>query len=61
MSNTRHHRGQRANKAGHDFGKRYKCDKHWSGGTGRVPKTLAHKEMRNESKVIIQRELNEEE
>lgn len=37
---------------GHDFGAKYKCDKHWSGGTGKVPKALAHSEMRNTGKVL---------
>ena len=37
---------------GHDFGMRYKCDKFWSGGTGKVPKNLAHSEMRNEGKML---------
>jgi hypothetical protein len=48
MSRTR--RGSKA--CGHDFGAKYKVDRHWSGGTGKHPKNMAHREMRNTGKVL---------
>jgi len=57
MARTRHHRNQRENKCGVDFGARYKCNKGYSAGTGSIPKDFADAERRKESKAIIRREM----
>lgn len=51
MSRTNHHRGQRDNKCGFDFGSKYKVNKYYGGGSGRIPKDAAHRQMRNEGKL----------
>lgn len=38
--------------AGMDFGKKYKCDRKYSGGTGELPKDLANSERRATSKNL---------
>ena len=53
MSRTTHHKNQRSNKWGLDFGARYSCDKGYGGGFGWFAKHLANRERRNESKSII--------
>lgn len=53
MSRTKHHRHQKHNKWGYDFGARYNCDKCFHNGTGFFSKLLANRERRNESKRII--------
>ena len=53
MSRTTHHKNQRSNKWGLDFGSRYSCDKGYGGGFGWFAKRLANRERRNESKRII--------
>ena len=59
MSRTRHHKEQKRNNWGKDFGAKYKCDKGYAAGTGPVPKDLADKERRNEGKKIILTELQD--
>jgi len=56
MSRTKHHRMQKANKCGVDFGARYNCDKQHGGGTGPYTKKLAAKERRSEGKKIVHSE-----
>ena len=51
MARTCHHKGQRVNKCGLDFGAKYNVNKCYGAGSGRVPKDAAHKEMRNDAKV----------
>ena len=60
MSRTRHHRRQRKQKCGLDFGAKYKCDKGYCAGSGSIPKDLADSERRNESKKIIREEITNE-
>ena len=51
MARTYHHKGQRVNKCGLDFGAKYNVNKCYGAGSGRVPKEAAHREMRNDAKV----------
>ena len=51
MARTYHHKGQRINKCGLDFGAKYNVNKYYGAGSGRVPKDAAHREMRNDAKV----------
>lgn len=51
MARTYHHKGQRGNKCGLDFGAKYNVNKYYGAGSGRVPKDAAHREMRNDAKV----------
>ncbi len=53
MSRTKHHKNQRSNKWGLDFGAKYNCDKGYRGCHGHFAKLLANKERRNKSKKII--------
>lgn len=53
MSRTKHHRNQRNNKDGWDFGARYKCNKTYGGGTGPQAKNNADRERRMDSKKIV--------
>ena len=57
MARTKHHRNQRSNKCGVDFGARYKCDKGYHSSTGSIPKDIADTERRQEGKAIIRREV----
>jgi len=54
MSRTNHHRDQRDNKCSSDFGSKYKVNKYYGGGSGRVPKDAAHRQMRCEGKSLEQ-------
>lgn len=54
MSRTR----KGAKGAGYDYGSRYECDKHYSGGVGKFPKQLAASERRNTSKSIVRKDLS---
>lgn len=47
-----------AKPPGNDFGKRYRCDKHWASGDGVIPKDMADSERRSDSKDLIRDELN---
>lgn len=46
-----------AKPPGNDFGKRYRCDKHWASGDGVIPKDMADSERRSDSKALIKEEL----
>ena len=59
MSRTYHHKEQRKNKGGLDFGARYECDKHYSTQANKESKDIARSERRNLSKRVIRRELDD--
>lgn len=50
MSRTRHHRHQKYNKYGLDFGSRYNCNKNYGGGCGPAAKHAANRERRHKDK-----------
>lgn len=50
MSRTKHHRGQKHQKAGLDFTGKYRNNKLHGGGYGRVAKDAAHVELRQKDK-----------
>lgn len=58
MSRTKHH-GQN-NHAGHDYGARYKVNRHYGCAYGKHGRDLADKERRESGKKIIRAELNKE-
>ena len=58
MSRTRHHKGQRENNCGWDYGARYRCDRTYGQSKHPYGKLLAHREMRADGKLIIYQELN---
>lgn len=57
MSRTKHHRTQKHCHDGEDWGAKYKCDKGYCGGTGKIPKQLANAERRNEDKKTVSNEI----
>jgi len=59
MSRTNHHRTQRHNHCGYDYGGKYKHNKGYGGGYGSDGRNAAHREMRADSKVIIRSEIEE--
>jgi len=59
MSDTRHHRRQKYQHCGEDYGARYNCDKGYGTAYGKDGRQKAKEERRNESKKIIKKELNE--
>lgn len=59
MSRTKHHRSQRNNKCGVDFGARYNCDKGYHAGTGAGAKQLADQERRHIDKLTVKQGLEE--
>ena len=61
MSNTFHHRNQRKNRKGYDYGGKYKHNKHYGGGYGTDGRDAADSERRAQSKTIIAEALDEEE
>lgn len=54
MSRTKHHRAQKYVKSGRDFGARYKHNKGYGGGTGRLAKDAAHCELRRKDKLLAE-------
>lgn len=58
MSRTKHHRSQKANHEGYDYGGKYKHNKHYGGGYGKVGRDAADKERRSESKRIVEEGLD---
>lgn len=58
MSRTRHHKNQRANHCGHDYGARLNCNKHYTCGYGSYGRYLGKRERRRLDKKIIASELN---
>ena len=50
MSRTKHHRGQKHQKVGLNFGGKYNHNKFFDGGYGRVAKDAAHIELRQKDK-----------
>ena len=59
MSNTHHHKGQKNQHCGHDYGGKYKHNKHYGGGYGVDGRDAADSERRQQSKDIIASELDE--
>lgn len=59
MSRTNHHRNQKTQHLGHDYGSRYNCNRKYTQSYGKYGRDLADSERRNESKVIVKDELNE--
>jgi len=59
MSRTKHHKGQKNQHNGHDYGSRYKCNKHYGAAYGKESRDIAHKEMREEGKEQIEDELKD--
>ena len=59
MSRTSHHRSQKHAHNGHDYGARYRCNRMYGAGYGAYSRSLAHAEMRNDSKVIIKMEIDD--
>lgn len=58
MSRTNHHRNQKSNHEGHDYGGKYKHNKHYGGGYGVDGRNAADKERREEGKDIVEEELD---
>ena len=58
MSRTNHHRNQKQNRCGYDYGGRYKHNKHYGGGYGVDGRNAADKERRHQSKEYIEDELD---
>jgi hypothetical protein len=59
MGKTYHHKNQRKNKCGYDYGAKYDCDRGYCQPKGPEGKNLADRERRNKSKKLIQQELEE--
>ena len=59
MSRTKHHRGQRNQKSGLDFGAKLNCDKGYHAGSGKFAKDLADSERRAADKKAIREEVKE--
>lgn len=57
MSRTRHHRNQKHQHNGFDYGGKYNCNKNYAQGYGTDGRDLADSERRRESKQIIRDEL----
>lgn len=61
MSRTKHHRSQKRHPHhnGFDYGGKYKHNKHYGGGYGVDARNAADRERRNESKLIIIKEIED--
>jgi len=59
MSDTYHHKNQKANKLGKDFSAKYNCDKGYGAGTGKLPKKLAKRERRQVGKKLVSKWVKE--
>jgi len=59
MSRTYHHRNQKTQHIGHDYGARYKCNRKFNQSYGKYGRALADSERRNVSKDMIRDELDE--
>ncbi len=57
MSRTKHHRNQKHQHNGQEFGSRYKCNRLYCQSYGKDGRDLADTERRNDSKRIINEEL----
>jgi hypothetical protein len=53
------HRSQKHAKCRLDFGVKYKCNKEFCAGNGQIPKWIAAREKRDESKKIKSTELQD--
>jgi len=53
MSRTNHHRQQKQNKLGLDFGSRYKHNIKYGGGYGKTAKLASHIELRQRDKQEV--------
>ena len=54
MSRTNHHRNQKSNHEGYDYGGKYKHNRHQGGGYGTEGRDAADKERREESKSLVE-------
>jgi len=59
VSRTNHHRNQKTQHLGHDYGSRYNCNRKYSQSYGKYGRDLADSERRNEDKLIVREELDE--
>ena len=57
MSRTRHHRGQKSQHNGHDYGGRYNCNKGYGNSYGVAGRDRARVERRNDDDRINPDEL----
>ena len=57
MSNTHHHGSK--NHQGHDYGGKYKCNKHYGQGYGKFGRQLAARERRNDDKKAVNESIRE--
>lgn len=53
MSRTHHHRAQKSQHCGHEYGARYNCNKTYGTHYGPDGRNRAHREMRADSKRIV--------
>ncbi len=59
MSRTRHHKNQKHQHNGHEYGSKLKCNKHYGNSYGVDGRDLGDSERRNEERHIIIEELKE--
>jgi hypothetical protein len=59
MSNTKHHRNQRSQKSGCDFGSRRPGNEGYSAGTGPYAKSRTHRMERAQAKEIVSKEVGD--
>ncbi len=52
MANTYHHKMQKHQHVGHDYGGRYKCNWGYGNGYGKAGRNASHKEMRHDTRMI---------